>query len=727
MEDTALVIALATAVSMLSLTAFASSYGASNDHTITISNTDQNVSHTYKGYQVFSGNLDSKEMTLSDIQWGSGVNGDTLLAALIASTDTAFAAKTSDLTPGTGDNASKTFDVLGKELNAGENIFKNAATAADVAKILATFQSTGQKYDSDTGVATSDTGVSDVADRIDAVATIIGECTGVLKGEGFNFTEGTDNNDKPQYTAAVTGDGYYFIKDVTTNLNNTEDGTSDTKSKYLLSVVKDVTIVAKDTGLNPDKEILKNGTTTVKANSAAIGDTVNFQVTIDVPNTKKYEENFWFVMNDKLPDGITFTGITSVMIDSTEVKDIVKQNATSIVSSNTYDGTNGYYTLATGAAATSVADVALATAADDPDTTDSVAVDTTKYKFEQAVEIYDPVKETGGQAIRLTFNEFKKFVEKNNLIGKTVTIKYTGVVNDDAEYKAAENENEVTFTYSNDPNHDYNGDNPGPGDDDVTGTTPESNTRTYTTSIKILKVDENGEPLKGAEFTLTGDNLNRTVVTGTKFVPSTYTLPDNGEAFEQASSVNVKYWKLKDGSYTATDPATVQNKTQYDSPETFYYKVIYTFDELAPGETTSPLVVTTDDNGVAEFVGLNAGTYTLEETHSPEGYNKLDGTSTITIEWEDPTAVDKTELSGDALAAAEAKIAQGGFTLTATSIAEALAWNATDKQYEVTIENMSGSVLPSTGGIGTTIFYVVGAILVIGAGVVLITRRRMDA
>jgi LPXTG-motif cell wall-anchored protein len=46
--------------------------------------------------------------------------------------------------------------------------------------------------------------------------------------------------------------------------------------------------------------------------------------------------------------------------------------------------------------------------------------------------------------------------------------------------------------------------------------------------------------------------------------------------------------------------------------------------------------------------------------------------------------------------------------------------------YEVKVENHQGTELPSTGGIGTTIFYVVGAILVLGAGVVLITRRRMD-
>ena len=42
------------------------------------------------------------------------------------------------------------------------------------------------------------------------------------------------------------------------------------------------------------------------------------------------------------------------------------------------------------------------------------------------------------------------------------------------------------------------------------------------------------------------------------------------------------------------------------------------------------------------------------------------------------------------------------------------------------IENNSGTVLPSTGGIGTTIFYVVGSILVVAAGVLLITKKRMN-
>jgi fimbrial isopeptide formation D2 family protein/LPXTG-motif cell wall-anchored protein len=694
-------IAVVTALAMITtmgLTAMASStYGETNAHVITITNTDQNVSHTYEAYQVFSGNLDSKELTLSDITWGTGVDGDSLLTALKGATDPALLTSVAST------------DALGNAIAANTSIFANCASAQDVAKVMATLQSTGQKYNSGTGVALSGTannGTTDNAGAIDAVATIIADNLATKTADFSETSSGT-------YTANVSGDGYYFIKDTTTNANLLGSGTSnsDTRSKYLLSVVRDVTIVAKDTGLNPDKEILKSGTTTVKADSAAIGDTVNFQVTVTVPNTKKYEKDFWFVMNDKLPVGITFTGITSVMIDSTEVKDIVKNNATSIVASSSYDGSTGYYTLGVGTAAGSETDVTLATSSSFPGAT--ATIDTTKYTFEQGLPLFDAVKEPGGQAIRLTFNQFKKFVEKNDLIGKTLTVKYTGVVNDDAEYEATENENEVTFKYSNDPNHDYNGDTP--DNDSVTGTTPKQTTRTYTTSLKINKVDENGQPLEGAEFTLTGTALNRTVITGTKFVPSTYTLDANND---EAYADNKDYYLLKDGSYTDTDPSTVQNTTQYSGTTAKYRKVSYNFVELAAGQTPSPLVITTNASGTAEFVGLNAGDYTLEETHSPEGYNKIDGQAAIAISWVDPQA------SGTTGAAKT----QGGFTITTSgtaAFANQIKWESGTKQFTVTIENRSGSVLPTTGGIGTTLFYVGGAILVLLAGILLVSKRRI--
>ena len=75
---------------------------------------------------------------------------------------------------------------------------------------------------------------------------------------------------------------------------------------------------------------------------------------------------------------------------------------------------------------------------------------------------------------------------------------------------------------------------------------------------------------------------------------------------------------------------------------------------------------------------MDKATYTLTETEAPVGYNK---------------AEDKTVEVGTVA--------------------------------EITVENKQGAELPSTGGMGTTIFYTLGAVLVLGAGVLMVTRRRM--
>jgi len=97
---------------------------------------------------------------------------------------------------------------------------------------------------------------------------------------------------------------------------------------------------------------------------------------------------------------------------------------------------------------------------------------------------------------------------------------------------------------------------------------------------------------------------------------------------------------------------------------------------------------TGDKSYTAVFKGLGAGGYSLEESTVPSGYNPADP-QTITVAADDFTA--------------------------------------TNLEQTANVTNNSGSELPSTGGIGTTIFYIIGGILVVGAGVVLITRRRMDA
>lgn len=113
-----------------------------------------------------------------------------------------------------------------------------------------------------------------------------------------------------------------------------------------------------------------------------------------------------------------------------------------------------------------------------------------------------------------------------------------------------------------------------------------------------------------------------------------------------------------------------------------------------------------------EFTGLDDGDYVLKETKTPAGYNSIaDVKFTVTAEHDilsDNPAL--TSLSGTA--------ASGELTFTADETAGSLTTAVTNKK---------GSILPSTGSVGTTLLYLVGAALVVAAGVLLVTKKRMEA
>lgn len=129
-----------------------------------------------------------------------------------------------------------------------------------------------------------------------------------------------------------------------------------------------------------------------------------------------------------------------------------------------------------------------------------------------------------------------------------------------------------------------------------------------------------------------------------------------------------------------------------------------------------------DKNGLFKVIGLDDGTYWLKETKAPDGYNLI--TNPIKIEIKATTVNDQdwTAMEGpaDALKVLEIKVTVGSTTTSGNGDTES-GIVATD------IQNNKGAELPETGGMGTTIFYVLGAILVLGAGGLLIARRRTDS
>ena len=165
---------------------------------------------------------------------------------------------------------------------------------------------------------------------------------------------------------------------------------------------------------------------------------------------------------------------------------------------------------------------------------------------------------------------------------------------------------------------------------------------------------------------------------------------------------------------------------------------------------------TSDDSLVCEGIkGLDAGVYMLEETEAPAGYIRhqdlvkieiiptfqdkeetiTDGTDTLKVTTKELVSyvvkIDGNETANYTITNAADGSATGstpGDDVTADDEAGKITSSSTngEETYDK-ITNTQGVELPSTGGIGTTLFYVIGAILVLGAGILLVTRRRMNA
>lgn len=279
----------------------------------------------------------------------------------------------------------------------------------------------------------------------------------------------------------------------------------------------------------------------------------------------------------------------------------------------------------------------------------------------------------------------KNFIQYKSEAGKDIVVTYSATLNEKADLTQAGNKNTVKLTYSNNPNVDYKGDNE-PDSTDPVGETPEHVTVTYSTKLQLTKVDgaDHNVKLEGVEFQITGTSIKTAV--------------SKGEYFKQDAAGT--YYQLKDGTFTETAP-TAETGSKYVSTSVKYAKVTDTTEQTNMQKVTAS--GTTDKNGLITFEGLGAGTYYITELKTKSGYNLL--TAPITV------------------------------VITATPGATSCTWTATmngapatfeENMVKLTVENNKGSVLPITGGIGTTIFYVIGGLLVCGAVVMAITKKKLS-
>lgn len=267
----------------------------------------------------------------------------------------------------------------------------------------------------------------------------------------------------------------------------------------------------------------------------------------------------------------------------------------------------------------------------------------------------------------------------NSIGGTTLTfyIEYSAKLNDKATVGLVPNAN------PNDSKLSY-------GD---AGYTTKESTHTYTFGFPIFKFTKEGsteKPLANAKFKIIKS-------TGLASVPASFSDVDESMWLKfRKATVNVdvpvpEYGE--DGNPKKDGSGNTIMTTEKQEREAYIYDPAGTITELVSGS-----------DGYIFIQGVTPNTYRVYETDSPEGYNLLGGSTRVSI----GTQVGATELQGNMYG----HLYQGQST------------NGSGVP-QIGIENKTGTLLPSTGGIGTTIFYVSGSILLIGAAVLLIVKKRM--
>lgn len=591
-------------------------------HTITIAN--DNVNHptyVYKAYQVFSGVLDETGV-LSNIDWGKGVNGTALLAAL------------------------KTIEA-----------YKDCNDAEDVASVLAK----DAAHDNAAAVAFADlvatytvaTGVEDIEDN---------RTYAYLNTNNADIS--TFNDSTKNYEIEVEGDGYYLVINTTIPVDENGNVTENTTfSRHILQVVRDITISHKGTFPTSGKVINENGDKK-NVNEASIGDVIDFDIWGTLPSNIAFYDTYFYRFNDTMSKGLTFNNDVKVTIKNAGKPDV--------------------------------------------DVTQYFWIGATKYDAVNGTQITIAIQDLLALRHLTDANGDPVVIDAHT----QVVVDYTATLNENAVIGVEGNPNILDLDFSNNPNVDGEPsqeppeENPNePVPEYPIGETPDHKTITYTTELKITKVNGKNDILPGAEFTLTGNGVNIVLISGDFFRPAVLT----GDADKiDAEPTGGWYYLLLDGTYTQVepkddDPATEDvnegNKEAYHQDFVKFVREDFAIVDSEKNTITNVKAFVDETTGVLKFTGLGAGTYTLTETVTPKGFNTCEP---IVFE-----------------------ILFNEETKTFSSSNNEIDLDVVNGVFTTTVINEAGSKLPTTGGMGTTLFYVFGGIMVLAAVVLLVTKKRM--
>ena len=274
--------------------------------------------------------------------------------------------------------------------------------------------------------------------------------------------------------------------------------------------------------------------------------------------------------------------------------------------------------------------------------------------------------ENGGGRFSIAFDDLKTAPYIADGTRNYVIVTYDATLNANAEIGLDGNPNRVDLQFSNNPNGDG------------LGRTTEDTVIVFTYELDGTKVDgKNADTkLEGAEFVLFNGGHTRVAHIENGKLVGWVDLPD-----------------------------------EYNSNN--YQQIPYeTWEEF---NRTTSVIMTSIAEGVFGVSGLDDGTYHLMEIKAPNGYNLLEDDVQLVIA---ATTVNGQNWNG---------VANTALTALTINVANEGAVNGkTDTgAVNVTVRNNQGATLPETGGMGTTLFYIIGGLLVVGAGILLVVRIRM--